>query len=349
METHVVIMAGGIGSRLWPVSTPEMPKQFLDILGTGKTLIQMTVERFLGVCRMENFWVVTSERYAGIVRAQLPEIPDGHILAEPEPRNTAPCIAYACRKISMRHGDANVVVTPSDAIVTDVPGFSAAIGKALAFTATSSSIVTIGIVPDRPETGYGYICACDRVPGKICKVRSFKEKPDRQTAERYLSEGMYFWNAGIFVWNVGTIERQLRQYAPSIAEVMDAMAPSFYTESEREVLARHFGECEKISIDYAVMEKSDDIHVISGDFGWSDLGNWSAVWKHMERDGSGNAVTGGGAVLSGCSNCVVHVSGHVAVEGLDGFIVAEKDGSMLVCRMSEEQHIRELSEKLRRG
>lgn len=346
METHVVIMAGGTGSRLWPVSTPEMPKQFIDILGTGRTLIQMTVDRFLPVCGMGNFWVVTSARYVEHVRSQLPGIPQDHILAEPEPRNTAPCIAYACRKIVMRHPGANVVVTPADALVTETGKFAAVIREALDFTASSSSIVTIGIVPDRPETGYGYICASERRQGEVCKVDSFKEKPDRQTAGYYLEAGNYFWNAGIFVWNINTIDAQLRKYAPGIMEVMDRLAPSFYTASEDEQLALHFRECEKISIDYAVMEKSGDIYVIPEDLGWSDLGSWSSVKSHLRQDADGNAVVGDRVVLSGCRDCMVHAAGSVAVDGLDGYIVAEKDGRTLVCRLSEEQEIRGFADRL---
>lgn len=347
METHVVVMAGGIGSRLWPVSTPERPKQFIDLLGTGKSLIQMTVDRFLPVCDIRNFWVVTSEKYVQIVRSQLPDIPAGHILAEPEPRNTAPCIAYACRKISMLHPDADIIVTPADALVTKTDVFTEAMRKALAFTASGERIVTVGISPDRPETGYGYICSSGKDSGEVYKVVAFKEKPDRDTAMRYLSEGNYFWNAGIFVWSVGTIESQMRRYAPSIAEVMDRMAPSFYTDGEKDALARHFRECEKISIDYAVMEKSDSIYVISGDFGWSDLGSWSSVKSHSRADADGNVVLAPSAVLSGCRNCIVNVSGEVAVEGLDGYIVAESGGKVIVCRLQEEQRIKEFSESLR--
>lgn len=346
METHVVIMAGGIGSRLWPVSTPEKPKQFIDLVGTGRSLIQMTADRFSGVCGMSNMWVVTSGKYVDIVRSQLPGIPRDHILAEPEPRNTAPCIAYACRKIAMRHPDANIVVTPSDALVTDVRVFTSTIREALDFTSGSCSIVTVGIVPDRPETGYGYICASSRVEGNICKVQAFKEKPDRRTAEGYLSEGNYFWNAGIFVWNVRTIEDQLRRYAPSIMAVIDSMSPKFYTEEEDDTLREHFCECEKISIDYAVMEKSEVIYVIPGKFVWSDLGSWSSVRSHTVRDDDGNAVVGDGAVLSGCRNCIIHTDSPLVAEGLDGYVVAQKDGRMLVCRLSEEQHVRELSGKL---
>ena len=347
MDTHVVIMAGGIGSRLWPVSTPAMPKQFLDILGVGKTLIQLTVDRFAGICPMENFWVVTSGQYADIVKSQLPDIPEDNILAEPEPRNTAPCIAYACWKIAKRHPDANIVVTPSDALVLDKEKFAADIRKALNFTAGSGNIVTIGITPVRPETGYGYIHAQGAVEGQVCKVSDFKEKPDFETARTYLASGGYFWNAGIFVWNAVTIGTQIRRYAPGIAEIMDELAASFYTRDEGRKLERLFGRCERISIDYAVMEKSDAIYVIAGNPGWSDLGNWGAVRQHSDMDEAGNAVVGNDVRLFGCSGCVVHAEGEGAVvlEGLQDYIVARKGDNLLVCRLSEEQRIREFSER----
>ena len=214
MDTHVVIMAGGIGSRLWPLSTPERPKQFIDVLGVGKSLIQLTVERFLPVCAPDKFWVVTSEKYVDIVREQLPDIPAEQVLAEPEARNTAPCIAYACWKIAQRYPAANIVVTPADALVLRTDAFADAIRKALAATDGTDAIVTVGITPTRPETGYGYIHAAEAVPGEVVKVSAFKEKPDAATAEAYLADGHYFWNAGIFVWNVKTITRQLRAYAP---------------------------------------------------------------------------------------------------------------------------------------
>ena len=263
MDNHVVIMAGGIGSRLWPASTPETPKQFIDVLGVGKTLIQLTVERFLPLCDISKFWVVTSEKYVGTVMEQLPGIPEDNIIAEPEPRNTAPCIALACRKIHKRVPQANIVVTPADALVLETDRFRKLISEALAFTAGNDSIVTVGVIPSRPETGYGYINAGNAAPEKVCKVDAFKEKPDIETARKYLADGGYFWNAGIFVWTAETIEKQLMRYAPQIAGVMDGIEPYLYTDREKETLARLFPTCDKISIDYAVMEKSDDIYVIT--------------------------------------------------------------------------------------
>ena len=338
-------MAGGIGSRLWPASTPEIPKQFIDILGVGKSLIQLTVDRFLPVCDKSDFWVVTSERYVDIVRQQLPDIPSEHILAEPEPRNTAPCIAYACWKIAQKHPEANVVVTPADALVIDTAAFADIISSALDFTDKNDAIVTVGIVPVRPETGYGYIHADNAVEGEVCKVSEFKEKPDLATAMSYLKNGGYFWNAGIFVWNVRTITSQLRKFAPQIAGVMDQIAPAFYTDHEAETLKSLFPQCDKISIDYAVMEKSESIYVVTGNPGWSDLGSWGSVKTHIREDGDGNSVVGANVHLFSCHNCIVHLPEEkkAVIQGLDGYIVTHKDGQLLVCSLSDEQHIKEYS------
>lgn len=345
METHVVIMAGGVGSRLWPLSVPQMPKQFIDVLGVGRTLIQLTVERFLPVCPMENFWVVTGERYTDIVRAQLPGIPEDQILSEPEPRNTAPCIAYACWKIGRRHPGANIVVTPADALVLEKEHFARVIGDALAFTRESEAIVTVGIAPTRPDTGYGYICSSDTMRDKVVKVLAFKEKPTLEVAREYLAAGNYFWNAGIFVWNLQTITRELRAHAPGICEVMDALAPSLYTPEEQTALLTLFPRCDKISIDYAVMEKSDHIYVIAGDLGWSDLGGWSSVKEHIGTDTQGNASVGGDIRLPHSRGCIVHApdAKTVIVSSLEGYIVCVKDGNVLVCPLADEQHIKEYS------
>lgn len=342
-DNHVVIMAGGIGSRLWPVSRPEYPKQFIDVLGTGRTLIQMTVDRFRDVCPPENLWVVTAERYVTTVKEQLPEIPEENILAEPEPRNTAPCIAYACWKIGKHHPGANIVVTPSDAVVLEKERFVDAVRTALGFTRSSDAIATIGIIPTRPETGYGYIHSSEAEPGKVCKVSEFREKPDLKTAEMFLREGGFFWNAGIFIWNIDTIETAIRRYAPGIASLMDEMSVDFYTPDEAGTVRKLFPKCEKISIDYAVMEKSREIYVVTGSFGWSDLGNWSAVRLHSSLDEHGNSTVGTDVRLFGCSDCMVHYegSGTLLAEGLDGYLIASKSGDLLICRLSEEQRIKD--------
>ncbi len=289
-NTHIVIMAGGVGSRLYPISTPERPKQFIDVLGEGKSLIQMTVERFLPSAPIENFWVVTSAEYASLVREQLPQIPSDQILLEPCARNTAPCIAYACTKIAARHPQANIAVTPADAYVSERKKFTRVIDSALSFTASSNAIVTVGIVPTRPETGYGYICAPGFRHGEIVKVGQFKEKPDEETAKKYLAAGDYVWNAGIFVWNAGTIEAELRSHAGGIMAVMDSLAPSFYTPEEPAALSRLFPQCEKISIDYAVMEKSENIYVIAEQLGWSDLGSWHSLREQLSLLGRNSQI-----------------------------------------------------------
>ena len=342
-HTNIVIMAGGIGSRLWPVSTPEMPKQFIDLLGVGKSLLQLTVERFRSVAGIAGMWVVTSENYVDIVRKQLPEMPADHILAEPVPRNTAPCIAYACWRIMREDPEANIVVTPSDAIVLKTELFSEIISKALEFTASSSSIVTVGIHPDRPETGYGYICSSSKEEYNIVKVNEFREKPDRETAERYLAAGNYFWNAGIFVWSVSTIVDQMRRHAPQIAGMMDKIAGTFGTEEEKAALAEFFPQCDKISIDYAVMEKSDSIYVISADLGWSDLGSWTSAGSHIAEGTYGNRVVGNDVRLIDSEGCIVHAEDckKVVVKGLKDYVVACRGGNLLVCPAADEQKIKD--------
>lgn len=347
MDTHVVIMAGGIGSRLWPISTPEMPKQFIDVLGVGKSMIQMTVERFLPIVPMEKFWVVTSGKYVDVVRRQLPDIPEEQILAEPEPRNTAPCIAYACWKIAKKYPDANVVVTPSDALVLNTAKFAELMATAVSAVDGSEKIVTIGVKPTRPETGYGYIYSEDKTGGGVAKVNSFKEKPDKETAIEYFESGKYFWNAGIFVWSVRTVMSEMWKYSPQIAAIMDQLAHSLYTESENIALMELFPQCDKISIDYAVMEKSENIYLIAGDMGWSDLGTWGSVKEHIQADPLGNAAVGNDVRLFDCKDCIVHADGEgsVVVEGLDGYIVSVRSGNVLVCRLEDEQNIRTFSKK----
>lgn len=343
-NTHIVIMAGGIGSRFWPMSTPEYPKQFVDVMGCGKTMIQMTVERFAPLCPLENMWVVTSEDYVGIVRSQIPELPHTNILAEPCARNTAPCIAYACWKIMARYPSANIVVTPSDALVTGVGEFRRIISEALAFASEGERIVTLGIKPTRPETGYGYIAAAEHLAGsEICAVESFREKPDAETAQKYIDAGNYLWNAGIFVWNVDTIVGSLRKFAPELAAKMDRMALAFYTEDENKVVSEVFPTCEKISIDYAVMEKADYIYTYPSEFGWSDVGTWGSLWTLLPHDENGNAVVGKNVHLYECKGCIVHApdAESVVLEGIEDSIVVERSGRILICRMSEEQRIRD--------
>ena len=345
MNTHVIIMAGGVGSRFWPMSTPEFPKQFIDVMGSGRSMLQDTVGRFLPLCPVDNIWVVTGERYVSLVREQLPQLPEHNIIAEPCVRSTAPCIAYACWKIMQKDPEANLVVTPSDAYVEDVDEYRRVISEALAFASNAKRIVTVGIKPTRPETGYGYIAAGKPAfdGAEIHKVDSFREKPDLQTAREYLKAGNYVWNAGIFVWNVETLVRSIREFAPDIAEKMDLMSHAFYTSEEASVVADVFPTCRTISIDYAVMEKTDYIYTFPAGFGWSDVGTWGALWTLLEHDEDGNAIVGRNDHLNGCQGCIVHApdSESVVLEGLKDSIVVVRNGQILVCRLSEEQRIKD--------
>ena len=346
VNNHVVIMAGGVGSRFWPMSSKELPKQFIDVLGCGRTLLQLTADRFKGICLPENIWVVTSEQYAGIVREQLPDIPEENILKEPCRRNTAPCIAYVSWKIKARNPKANVVVTPSDHVVMNVQEFQRVINSAMNFTKDSDAILTLGMKPTRPETGYGYIetdLRASSVTNKeVFRVDSFKEKPDADTAQHYIEQNNYFWNAGIFVWNISTIVNAFRIYCPAIAKIFENLRPHFYTPQEQEAVNREFPNCENISVDYAILEKAEEIFVFPADFGWSDLGTWGALYEQMPQDLNKNVCIGENIQLYDTRNCIIHTAQEkkVVVMGLDGFIVAEKDNALLICKASEEQKIK---------
>ena len=349
INNHLVIMAGGVGSRFWPMSTPEQPKQFIDVLGVGKTLLQLTVERFGDLVAPENIWVVTNERYADIVKAQLPDMPGTNILCEPCRRNTAPCIAYVSWRIKKKDPKANIVVTPSDHIVMNVQEFQRVINDCMKFTSDTDAIITLGMKPSRPETGYGYIQANLAAPSLrnkgIFRVDSFREKPDLDTAQKYIKESNYFWNAGIFIWNVNTIVNAFRMYQPKLAKIFESMLPVYGTPEEQDVINQKFPTCENISVDYAIMEKAEEIFVCPADFGWSDLGTWGSLQTQSKRDLYGNAAIGQDVQLFECHNCMVHTTQEkkVVVQGLDGYIVAEHDDTLLICKLSEEQRIKQFS------
>ena len=340
-------MAGGIGSRFWPMSTEERPKQFIDVLGVGHTLIQMTLDRFRGVCPMENVWVVTNERYADLVHEQLPDVPVDHILQEPCRRNTAPCIAYVSWRIKMTDPKANVVVSPSDHIVTNVDEFRRVITSCLKFAGETDAVLTLGMKPTRPETGYGYIQAdlTSNSPRnrEIYRVDQFREKPDLETAKHYISEHNFFWNAGIFVWSVETIVNALRVYAPRINNIFERMQNVMGTPQEQETINKVYPDCDNISIDYAVMENAEEIFVFPADFGWSDLGTWGSLLLQSQRDMYGNGLIGKNIHTFECRNCIVHTTQEkkVILQGLDGYIVAEHDDTLLICKLSEEQRIKQ--------
>lgn len=345
MHNHVVIMAGGIGSRFWPISTPDFPKQFIDILGCGRTLIQLTFDRFQGVCPENNFWVVTNAKYVDIIKTQLPSIPANHILAEPAARNTAPCIALACWKIKAEDPEANIVVTPSDAVVMNPAAFRKVIGNALDFASKNDVLVTIGIKPSRPETGYGYVEIEGHSECGVFHVKEFKEKPDLDTAIKYLSDGKFLWNAGIFIWNVNAIIESIQKYHPQIAGLVTRISQSFGAENEQAIIEGLFPLCEKISIDYAIMEpasKDGNVYTYPADFGWSDLGNWASLHEKLQKDENGNSAIGN-VTLVKCKNCTVHTEDvkKVALYELDGYIISEKNGRILICPRDKEQKIKD--------
>lgn len=348
MNNHLVIMAGGVGSRFWPMSTPECPKQFIDVMGCGRTFIQLTFDRFKGIIPSENIWVVTSESYRNLVMEQLPEIPHDHILLEPCRRNTAPCIAYVSWRIKKICPDANLVITPSDHMVVNIPEFQRVICQSLDFTSKNNAIVTLGMKPTRPETGYGYIEreVCNDI-SDFYHVAQFREKPDLETAIEYINHSEFYWNSGIFVWNVNTIVNELCEHAPEIASIFNSLLSFLGTPEEQIKVNEFFPNCPNISIDYAVMEKAKQIYVCPADFGWSDVGTWGSLITLSEKDNRGNAMIGPRIELHECSNCIVHTSEEkrVVLQGLDGYIVAEKDDTLLICKLSEEQRIKEFSAK----
>ncbi len=348
-NNHLVIMAGGVGSRFWPMSTTEKPKQFIDVLGIGRSLLQLTVDRFNGLVPSSNVWVVTNAKYAETVHEQLPDMPLDHILCEPCRRNTAPCIAYVSWRIKSKDPKANIVVSPSDHVVVDTQEFRRVIKDSLDFTSDTDAIVTLGMKPTRPETGYGYIQAdlsSHSLRNKeIFRVDSFREKPDLETAKHYISQKNYFWNAGIFVWNVSTIVNAFRIYQPQLAKIFESMMSVYGTEKEQEEINRLFPECENISVDYAIMEKAEEIFVYPADFGWSDLGTWGSLQQQSKRDLYGNACIGPDVTLFESHNCMVHTTQEkkVVIQGLDGYIIAENNDTLLICKLSEEQRIKQFS------
>lgn len=348
-DNHLVIMAGGVGSRFWPMSTADRPKQFIDVLGVGKTLIQLTNERFSGVIPPCNVWVVTNEKYVSVVQEQLPDIPVDHILSEPCRRNTAPCIAYVSWRIKKENPKANIVVSPSDHIVTNPEEFRRVVTNCLKFTAETDAIVTLGMKPTRPETGYGYIQAdlstASARNKEIFRVDQFREKPDLATAIQYTKQSKFFWNAGIFIWSASTIVNAFRIYQPGVARIFENIMDILGTADEQRVIDEVYPECDNISVDYAIMEKAEEIFVCPADFGWSDLGTWGSLLAQTPHDLYGNAIIGENIQLFDSKNCIIHTTEErkVVVQGLDGYIVAEKDDTLLICKLSEEQRIKQFS------
>ena len=345
-NNYLVILAGGAGSRFWPISSEELPKQFLDILGCGRTLIQLTLERFNGLIPKENVWVVTAEKYREIVMEQLPEVPSSNILCEPCRRNTAPCICYVSWKIKKLNTKANIVVSPSDHLVVDIQAFQSAIDDSLSFAAETDAVVTLGLKPTRPETGYGYIKAdltySSSRKHNIFRVDEFKEKPTLEIAKKYIQSPNYLWNSGIFIWNVNTIINAFRVYEPEVSSIFEGLMPYYGTDKERNKIDESYPQCKNISVDYAILEKAEEIFVFPASFSWSDLGTWNSLREQSDMDKYGNVCIGDNIKLYDTYNTIVHTCNkkEVIVEGLDGYVVAEKEGKLLVCRLSEEQRIK---------
>lgn len=349
INNHLVIMAGGVGSRFWPMSTVDKPKQFIDVLGVGRSLLQLTYDRFEGICDPENIWIVTNKKYFDLVKTQLPDIPVSNILLEPCRCNTAPCIAYVSWRIKSKDPKANVVVTPSDHVVMNSNEFRRVIMSCMKFTSETDAIVTLGMKATRPETGYGYIQAdlSSSSPRnkEIYRVDSFSEKPNMETAIQYLRNNNYYWNAGIFIWSVSTIVNAFRVYQPAISKIFENMLYAYGSPDEQKLIDARYSECENISVDYAIMEKAEEIFVCPADFGWSDLGTWGSLLMQTNHDIYGNSCIGQNISMVDSHNCIVHTiqEKKVVIQGLDNYIVAEKDGTLLVCKLSEEQRIKQFS------
>ncbi len=345
-NTHLVILAGGGGTRLWPLSTEGLPKQFLDILGCGKSLLQQTAERFEGLVPPENIWVATSAEYKDMIKEHLPQVPEKNILVEPCRRNTAPCICYVSWKIKKRNPRANVIITPSDHAIKDEKAFREAVKDCMEFSSETDSIVTLGIKPTHPETGYGYIKAdlsySSSRKKNIFRVDAFKEKPTKEIAEDYIKQHNYLWNSGIFIWNVSTIVNAFRVYSPDISHIFEDIYSYYDLPQEQDMINQVFPQCENISVDYAIMEKAEEIFVYPAEFGWSDLGTWNSLRQHSNPDKYGNAIIGQNVDIHESHNSIIHTTGlkKVVIQGIEDCIIAEKDGTLLICKISDEERIR---------
>lgn len=335
-------MGGGIGSRFWPVSRKNLPKQFLDFFGTGRSLLQQTYDRFSKIIPVENIFIVTNDIYSDLVKEQLPELAPEQILLEPTRRNTAPCIAWASYHIMAKDPEANVVVAPSDHLILNVDEFLSIISKGLEFVGSYPALVTLGIKPNRPETGYGYIQIDEERKGDFIKVKTFTEKPEYELAKVFLESGEFYWNSGLFIWNVKTILQAFDKLLPEITSKLGASPLIYGTEGEKEFIDKNFPACPNVSIDFGIMEKTDNAFVILGDFGWSDLGTWGSLYDMHPKDNEGNVVLKGNSLLYNATNNILALpkDKFVVVQGLDGYLIAESDNVLLICKKDEEQSIR---------
>ena len=345
-NNYCVIMAGGIGSRFWPLSRHEKPKQFLDILGTGKTLLQQTFERMNHICPAENILIVTNDNYKKIIIEQLPQINIDNILLEPMRRNTAPCIAYANYKIQKANPNANIIVAPSDHLIINEIEFVNVINKSLNFTKENEVLLTLGIKPNRPETGYGYIqIDNDNIDenSKITKVKTFTEKPDLEMAKLFYESGEFFWNSGIFIWSLKTIMNSFDNYLSEVNDLFKKGIEVYNTNQEQDFINEIYSACKNISIDYGIIEKADNVHVLCADFGWSDLGTWGSLYENTQKDDDNNSVIGENVFVYDSKNSIINMPNIklAVIQGLKNYIVVESDGILLVCKKEDEQKIRQ--------
>jgi mannose-1-phosphate guanylyltransferase len=348
---YVAIMAGGIGSRFWPMSRTAYPKQFLDVLNTGKTLIQWTYERYTQFIPLENIYIVTSEEYVSIVEAQLPNLPKENILAEPSKKNTAPCIAYISFKLAQKDPQATFVVAPSDHLILEQENFQKIVEQSLDFVSHIKALATLGIKPTNPNTGYGYIQYEGLEVSKgVYKVKTFTEKPTQEIAESFIASGDFLWNAGIFAWKASTIIAAFEKYQPEMFELFDGEKANFNTPAEKQSIQKIYPQCVNISIDIAIMEKADNVYVIPASFGWSDLGTWNSAYEIMEKDYFANAVASDNVIVIDATKCMINAPKDklVVVQGLDDFIVVDTKDVLLICSKEKEQSIKEYVAEVKR-
>jgi len=339
-------MAGGIGSRFWPMSRTQHPKQFIDILGTGETLIQQTYNRLSRICPEENIYIVTNEIYKKLTFEQLPNLTEEQVICEPSRKNTAPCIVYANYKIAAINSDANIVVAPADHLITKEDEFVRVINLALEYTSDNSSLLTLGITPNRPDTGYGYIQFNNDESTshqEIKKVKTFTEKPDLELANKFIESGDFCWNSGMFIWSLKSIQAAFENLLPEVDEIFRSGLGKYNTPEENDFIKGAYSICKNISIDYGIMEKSKNVFVISADIGWSDLGTWSSIYTHLPLDKDKNAVVGENVLLYGSSGNIINVPKDklVVLQGLEDYIVVEADNILLVCKKEDEQNIKQ--------
>ena len=347
-DKYCVIMAGGVGSRFWPKSKESSPKQFLDVLGTGKTLIQQTFDRFNKFIPAENILVVTNAIYVDLVMEQLPLMKAHNVLAEPCMRNTAPCLAYAVKKIESQNPNAVMVVTPADHLISKTEVFESVMATGLDFVANNDEILTIGIEPNRPNTGYGYIeFEKGSVSGSPVKVLNFKEKPDVETAKDYLASGNYSWNSGMFLWSLKTISNSFSKNAPEVIQYFETTEEIYNTDKERGFIDEVYAKCPSISVDYAILEKANNVSVINTDIGWSDIGTWVSLEEHITNKDGDNAIISGQSIMEESTGNIVSLTDGkiLATKGLNNFIVVETDGVLMIVAKEFEQDIKQLRAK----